>query len=291
MAEFADKFIAFVDILGFKQMVISAENGTGSTLAEIEELLSALQNQQAVDFFRTHGAQTCPESVQISKDMSFQATQISDCVIASAEVSPAGVINLVSFCWQVAFSLLRRGVLVRGYLTRGSIFHEGNRFIGSGYQSAFARESDVSFFKGEADERGTPFIEIDASVVNYVQSEGDSCTHTMFDRLAKNDGDVWAIFPFQKLQHSFMIGGYGAPPFDPTEERRRNDVVRSNMKLLRSRVSDTKPSSESAARKIRHYVRALDDQLAVCDRTDQAIDSLTQPYPKPTRVWRGSEKD
>ncbi len=37
--EYQEKFIAFVDILGFKKLVKDSENGTGMPLSELIELL------------------------------------------------------------------------------------------------------------------------------------------------------------------------------------------------------------------------------------------------------------
>ena len=40
--EFTDKFVAFVDILGFKQLVAAAESGTGMSLGELLEVAKKL---------------------------------------------------------------------------------------------------------------------------------------------------------------------------------------------------------------------------------------------------------
>ncbi len=40
--EFRDKFIAFVDILGFESFVERAENGTGMSLQELYDTLNIL---------------------------------------------------------------------------------------------------------------------------------------------------------------------------------------------------------------------------------------------------------
>ena len=40
------------------------------------------------------------------------------------------------------------------------------------------------------------------------------------------------------------------------------------------------PSNESAVKKVKYYLRALDEQLAVCDKTDEAIDMLFSTPPR-----------
>jgi hypothetical protein len=97
--EFKDKFVAFVDILGFKKIVETAEAGTGMPLPELLEMLKELGRPEDRERIKKHGPIVCPQSTFIQRDLDFQLTQISDCVVVSCEVSPAGVINLISHCW------------------------------------------------------------------------------------------------------------------------------------------------------------------------------------------------
>jgi hypothetical protein len=99
----------------------------------------------------------------------------------------------------------------------------------------------------------------------------------MFSRCTRGDGDVVALYPFQRLAHSFVIGGFGRE-FDPERERRSNHNLRLGLKSLKERVlAFVDTSNPSAVRKAEHYLRALDAQLTVCDKTDGAIDALTAP--------------
>lgn len=274
MSEFIDKFIAFIDVLGFKEMIEAAESGTGRSIEDIDAILAELENAPLKAFVEKSGPKTCPNSPYVSKNLDMEITQVSDCVIVSAEMSPAGVINLISHAWGAAMTLLTKGVMVRGYITRGKIQHEGMKFRGTGYHTAYAKEAGVSAFKKEADEKGTPFIEIDRSVTAYVDGLDDWCVKEMFDRFVKRDDEVTAIFPFQRLTHDFIIAGYGVK-FDPDREKQNNENLRKLLNDLKDtlvRYVDT--SNESAMRKVRHYLDALDAQLLVCDRTDEVIESL-----------------
>lgn len=280
--EFKDKFIAFIDILGFKSMIEDAERGTGRSIPEIRELQAELGRPQDKDFYREHGPRTCPQSAYVQKDLDFELTQVSDCAIISSEISPAGAINIVSHCWGAAIQLLAKGVMVRGYITRGRIRHEGIEFMGTGYQEAYEREAGVSAFKQEADERGTPFIEVDPRVCNYVRDETDECVRMMFGRCVKEDGDLTALFPFKRLAHSFIISGPNRPAFDADKEKLSNNNLRKRLLGLKQRVSESVAhDNQRAIKKVRHYVAALDAQLAICDRTDAMIDSLGRPIGRP----------
>lgn len=277
MVNFADKFIAFVDVLGFKHLVSAAEQGTGLPLPDLIKLLNCLGSGKERDRFQESGPAYCPSSPRIEKNLDFRVTQISDCVVVSAEVSPAGVINLVSHCWSAVIKLLQHGIMCRGYIKRGSIYHTDTQIIGSGYQEVCLAESKVSAFRREADERGTPYVEIDPTVTTYVDSQNDACVKEMFSRNVKRDGDTVALFPFQSLSHSFIVAGMGHV-FDPVQERRSNQNLRLEIHEVKSRVrSFVDLSNPSAVAKAEHYIAALDAQLTICDITDNAINMLERP--------------
>lgn len=277
-AEFKDKFIAFIDILGFKQMVEKAEEGSGLSLAEIKDLLGTLGSPATRQSFETHGPTCCPASHRIERHLDFQVSQVSDCAIVSSEVSPAGLINLISHCWGAVIQLLHKGVMCRGYIGRGRIYHSGDDFIGTGYQSVLEAEKQVSVFRRTADERGTPFVEIDRVVCDYVANCDDACVKEMFKRMTESDGEGVALFPFKRLSHSFVIGGFGVPPFDPDKEKKSNDNLRKWIRGFIERVESlVDRSNPHAVSKAEHYIGALKAQLDMCDQTDAMIDKLCMP--------------
>ena len=115
---FKEKFIGFVDVLGFKNFVEAAESGSGMTLPELLSLLNKLGTSEDQQRYK-NGGSICPMAPCIQRDLDFQITQVSDCVIVSSEISPAGAINLISHCWVAVIELLARGIMCRGYITRG----------------------------------------------------------------------------------------------------------------------------------------------------------------------------
>ena len=209
--EFKDKFIAFVDILGFKKLVEAAETGTGMPLSNLLEALKEFGTPEDRKTYEQYGPRVCP---------------------------------------------------------------------------AYGKESQVTAFKREANERGTPFVEVDSVVCDYVGNYGDSCVQEMFARYVKTDGEVTALFPFQRLAHSFIIAGFGHT-FDPEQEKQSNQNVRLMITNLKERVMElVDPSNSSAVSKGEHYIAALNAQLKVCARTDEMIDMLCSPLP-PRRGTQG----
>lgn len=274
-----DKFIAYLDIVGFQSHVEKSETGAGVSISELREMVKTLGASEDQAHFEKYGPTTCPEAPRVQRDVEFRVTQASDCAIVSAEVSPAGAINLLAHCATACFALLTKGIMVRGYVTRGQILHTKDHQIGTGLNTAASRERNVAVFQENADDRGTPFIEVDPSIVKYVNSQSDDCVKMIFDRLVKNDGQLYAIFPFDRLNHSLVISGFGVK-FDPVKEKKQVDVVRGIIRRLKEQVErHTDMDNADAVRKGGHYLRVLDDQLVACDRTEEMIDLLCRPFP------------
>jgi hypothetical protein len=89
--------------------------------------------------------------------------------------------------------------MCRGYITRGSIFHTDSDFLGTGYLKAYEYESErkVTAFKRTADEKGTPFVEVDRVVCEYIQQGDDLCVKNMFSRFVKGRRGGYGVVPVQ----------------------------------------------------------------------------------------------
>jgi hypothetical protein len=272
--EFTDKFIGYVDVLGFKQLVEKAESGHGMSLDDILGLLKEFGSSDERALFDKYGPTTCPHSRFNARNLDFRITPITDCVIVSTEVSPAGVINMIAHCWGIVIKLLPKGIMCRGYITQGPVYHTDTQFIGSGYQNAYEKERQVTAFKRQADERGTPFVEIDPAICKYVNESGDHCVKEMFARFTKHDGGVVALFPFQQLATSFTISAFG-PKLDPDKEKTSNANLRKWITNFKAAIlANVDQSNPRAVRKAEHYIEALNAQLEMCDKTDRMIDRL-----------------
>lgn len=274
--KFKDKFIGYVDILGFKELVGAAENGGNIALSEILELLGKFGSVANRERFERNGPMQCTASRFVQRDLDFRGIQISDCLILSAEVSPAGGINLIERAWMGVTELLTRGILCRGYITRGNIYHTDTQVIGTGYQKALDMESKgVTAFHRNADEQGTPFVEIDPTVMNYLSGCGDGCVKKMLSRLVMDDGIVVALFPFK----CFAVQSAITDDFDAAKQKVANQNLRVSLQKMKDQVlkylDQAKPK---AVVKSEHYLAALDAQLAICDRHDDHIDAICRPF-------------
>lgn len=206
-----DKFIAFVDILGFSSLV-EAEEQKGNDLSRLLELTETLGSP-----VRTGAPIACPNSRRASPDVDFKTTQISDCVVVSTEISPAGIVSLVQHCFVITLALLSKSSLCRGYITRGNIVHNDHQFIGTGYMHALKSQKTVAFMRTNIEETGTPFVQIDNRVTEYVKNESDDCVRKVFDRMVRSDGSYTAIYPFEAL--SKIPSALVTPDFNPDVQK------------------------------------------------------------------------
>lgn len=270
MAEFSDKFVAFVDILGFKSMVGKASRRDGVTLDDLLLLTQKLGPTGIRGVFEEYGPGLCPEATRIRKDLDFQVIQISDCVIVSSEISPAGLINLIHYCWAAVLRLLTEGILCRGYITQGPIYHTDRQVIGPAYQEAHSREGNVSVFADVWDEKKrTPFVEIAPMILEYVDSQSDQCVSKMFDRMVRRLSDGAAIFPFKRLNAGDAI---------PEALLEANAVIRQNLHRYKQLMwSFIGPDDAAALPKVRYYDLALDEQLRLCDELDKVVEEGARP--------------
>jgi hypothetical protein len=199
---FSDKFIAFVDILGFSQIVEEAEQLPKHDFACLLNLTQSLGSSKDAMRYAVDGPHICPKAPYTEKGLDFRVTQVSDCIIVSCEISPASVIALIGYCHSMSVRLMQKHALVRGMITRGNILHRGTEVFGTGYNRAVYGEKGVTAFATSETNKGGPFIEIDPRVSNYVREQPNRCVRDMFARLTHGDGSVTAIYPFHTLAES-----------------------------------------------------------------------------------------
>jgi hypothetical protein len=279
---YEDKFIAFVDILGFSDLVRRSEEGRegAPTFDDILNLTRQLGSISSRSRFADRGPAVCPDARYIAKDLNFRVTQISDCVVISSEISPAGVINLLFHCASIPTLLMTQGYLCRGHITRGNIFHTDTQFFGSGYMRAYDKESKVSIFRVALNEGGTPFIEVDPQVCQYIESQDDACVKTIFAGMVETDGYTTALSPFPAMKR--IPASIIRDDFDPSYWKKNVQISRTNLQRMIAQLekAEALATDERGRLKILHYKRKLADVLAAKDGDDELLDHLSSTYPK-----------
>jgi hypothetical protein len=243
-AAYEDKLIAFVDILGFRNLVIQSEETDSPSLESLLDLTRRLGSSE--DSARYAGS-------------GFRITQVSDCVVVSSEVSPVGVINLLQHCFEISVNILMVGHLCRGYATRGKIFHTDGQFMGSGYMKAL----DCTETSG-----GTLFIQIDQSVCTYVAGQGGGAANKIFNRMTESDGRDIVISPFLLFKN--LPSAVIDRNFDSDKWKANVQVVRAQaQKLIAQLNQEGMGAPARVLTKIARYKRKLAEVLAIKDREDE----------------------
>jgi hypothetical protein len=130
MTLYPERYVAFVDILGWRQL-ISKLNGDSDE--EVIALRSALA--------RIHDPAYSPQD---GGDV--RAQSISDAVAVSTEVSAIGLLRLFESLSLLSLAVLERGHLVRGAVVKGRLYHADAMVFGHALNEAYRLECQVARF-------------------------------------------------------------------------------------------------------------------------------------------------
>lgn len=160
--KFEDRAVAFIDVLGFKNVVDAAGQG-GNKHAELETLIDLLES--AVPNLDGTVDHTVP------KDLIPKHIYISDSIILSAPLTSSqmpsyrGLSILVMRVIQISHLLLSKGYLLRGGISVGSVWHTDSNIVGPAYQEAYQIETKTL----------VPRVELSPGAKNHwINTEGHS---------------------------------------------------------------------------------------------------------------------
>lgn len=125
---YSERYVGFVDILGFGDIIRSTGNPTANP-KQSAELLKVLKSM---------GRRRRITDAVAGDDFKFQ--QFSDSIVMSANCSPAGLDHLLNSIENLALQLLRKGLLLRGGVAKGQLYHDGNILFGPAFLKAFELE-------------------------------------------------------------------------------------------------------------------------------------------------------
>jgi hypothetical protein len=167
-----EKVVAFIDILGFKELLRRLSGGDEALL---EDIKTSLQGLRA--FGRLAEEKSFPLRAIALQFPKAQATAFSDNIVLSDEPTNLGVGRLVSQAVIVASMLLDRGILSRGGIVIGPLFHEEGIVFGKGLVDAYELEKSVAVY---------PRIVVS-------DEAAEKFDRPLFDRLARDSDGCWYI--------------------------------------------------------------------------------------------------
>ncbi len=130
--EYEDRYCAFVDILGFRQLIAQLDTG-GTSFEALRGLLT-----------RIHGAHS-GAALDIS-GTDFRAQSISDAVAISTNVNAAGLGEIFRSLTALTLDLLVEGYFIRGAIVKAPLYHDDKIVVGKALVQAFHYESEVAKF-------------------------------------------------------------------------------------------------------------------------------------------------
>lgn len=132
MKKYTECFVAFLDILGFKNYIDKAE------CQEIYEIFSEILNFKASPLVKEYPAY---DNIKI--------TIMSDSIIVYIDSSITDAfLALTDVCSQMQIKLMNRAepILLRGGIAKGSLYHKDNILYGKGLTSAYILENTLAVY-------------------------------------------------------------------------------------------------------------------------------------------------
>jgi hypothetical protein len=125
--QYEERYCAFVDILGFSDLIGEIRNGK----ARFETVRDLLEKIHKPRTFELVG----------QGDADFQAQSISDAIAISTRLTEAGLGMIIDVVEQLTFNALHAGYFTRGGLCRGLLYHDQNMVFGEALVKAYHLES------------------------------------------------------------------------------------------------------------------------------------------------------
>lgn len=126
---YEERYLAFVDVLGFADLV----NRSRSAPQIVEQLHQALHSLSA----RTRAAR--------SDILCLEATSFSDTVVLSVPVGAIELLRMVEIIDEFSVDLLSNNMLFRGAIVQGEVLHTQDYVFGPALIAAYRSETNVSF--------------------------------------------------------------------------------------------------------------------------------------------------
>ena len=130
-ASYKQRYVAFVDILAYRQFVLRLR----ANKRNVEAHRKMLEKLHRPPNFGTFAG---------GKRADVRAQSISDAVAISTEVSLEGFFHLSMSLDMLTLDLLAKGFFVRGALVKGHVYHDENMIFGEGLVRAVNLEAEVS---------------------------------------------------------------------------------------------------------------------------------------------------
>jgi hypothetical protein len=132
---YCERYVAFIDILGFKDMVlhINANVAAFQVLLGLPAILERVAGENHAMF---------------SDKPDFQCTAFSDSIVISTDASSVaqfvGIYSIIHAVLELAKTFMKANALVRGGISKGMLYHKGPILFGEGVVQAYELETNIA---------------------------------------------------------------------------------------------------------------------------------------------------
>jgi hypothetical protein len=198
---YEQRYCAFVDILGFGELIDRLNQGQTS-FRSLQELLTKVHNPP-------------PTTASTHEESDFRAQSISDAVALSAAINTAGIGAIIHSINRLAVDLLTRGFFIRGAIVKDDLYHDDKMVFGKALVRAYRLETSVAEY---------PRVMVAQEVVRDVRKIDDATAKRLLRQ--SEDGPIF-LHLLRAIEMDML-------PVDPGKQkwRRRFDDESFHGKLL-----------------------------------------------------------
>ncbi|MES2809362.1 MAG: hypothetical protein V4619_12090 [Bacteroidota bacterium] len=138
-----DRFVAFIDILGFKDYIITYEkNNDYDLLHKIKSILNFMQEEtEESHYWSDLPVYELRDGKMYEYELGHpKMTYVSDCIIISADGDMDGFKGLSQKIHKIITELAVDGIFCRGAISKGKLFHHDKILFGTAYMKAYQLE-------------------------------------------------------------------------------------------------------------------------------------------------------
>lgn len=147
--DYSDNLVAFLDILGFKHLILQDKlkslKSINSIDGHLKQILTVLKDEK-------------------ENDIIFSTKLFSDCMSVSCKYSYENIFNIIYELAYIQFYFSSEGIFLRGALSRGNHFENSRMIFSQGLVNAFELEQQAIY----------PRIVIDKKLINQIINDDNS---------------------------------------------------------------------------------------------------------------------
>jgi hypothetical protein len=180
---YEQRYCAFIDILGFAELIDNLTQGQTS-FQSLQELLT-----------RVHNAP--PATAGTDERADFRAQSISDAVAISAAANVKGIASIIHSINRLAVELLAQGFFIRGAIVKDHLYHDDKMVFGNALTQAHRIEASVVRF---------PRVMVTRSVLQDIAAIDDKNASVLLRR--SDDGPMF-VHVLRAIEMEMLAVDYG----------------------------------------------------------------------------------